>query len=53
MTLISPKRKNIGKLILNTYGFYGISTKITYDNVNIAALEKGWTIAFAHIRGGG
>ena len=38
MTLISPKKKSVGKLLINTYGFYGLSTKITYDNVNIAAL---------------
>ena len=38
MTLISLKKRQIGKLLMNTYGFYGLSTKITYDNVNIAAL---------------
>lgn len=53
LTIIGPKNKSIGKLVINLYGFYGISNKITYDNVSIAALEKGWTIAYAHIRGGG
>lgn len=38
MTIIGPKKKNIGKLLIHIYGFYGISNKVTYDNVTIAAL---------------
>lgn len=53
LTIIGPKNKKIGKMLIHIYGFYGIPSKITYDNVTIAALEKGWTIAYAHVRGGG
>jgi protease II len=53
LTIIGSKDKKVGKLLIHIYGFYGISSKITYDNVTIAALEKGWTIAYAHVRGGG
>lgn len=53
LTIIGPKKRTVGKMVINLYGFYGISNKITYDNVTIAALEKGWTVAYAHVRGGG
>lgn len=52
LTIIGPTHKRPTKLLLNFYGCYGLPTQITYDNVNIAALEKGWTICYAHIRGG-
>ena len=52
LTIIGPKKPSPGKLLLNFYGCYGLSTKVTYDNVTIAALEKGWTICYAHVRGG-
>lgn len=42
----------MSKMIIHFYGFYGISTKITYDNTTLAALEKGWIVAYAHVRGG-
>lgn len=38
LTIIGPKKRNIGKMVVHLYGFYGISSKITYDNVSIAAL---------------
>lgn len=38
MTIIGPKKANIGKTLVHLYGFYGISNRITYDNVSIAAL---------------
>lgn len=53
LTIIGPKKINNSKMLIHLYGFYGISSKITYDNITIAALEKGWTIAYAHVRGGG
>ena len=52
LTIIGPKKRNIRKLLLNFYGCYGLSQKVNYDNVSIAALEKGWTICHAHVRGG-
>lgn len=53
MTVIGPKKIEPSKTIVHLYGFYGISTQVGYDNVSLAALEKGWTIAYAHVRGGG
>ncbi len=52
LTIIGPKKRSPRKLLLNFYGCYGIPTKVPYDNVGIAALEKGWTLCHAHVRGG-
>ena len=53
MTVIAPRKRREGKLLLHFYGYYGEPTPIGYDHVAMAALEKGWTIAYAHVRGGG
>jgi protease II len=37
---------------LRVYGFYGLPNEVLYDNMNYGLLENGWTIAFAHVRGG-
>ena len=52
MTIIGPKKKKVQKLLFKLYGCYGMAERIPYDNVSLAALEKGWTICYAHIRGG-
>ena len=52
LTIIGPKRNKMQKLLLTFYGCYGLPTRIPYDNVGLAALEKGWTLCYAHIRGG-
>lgn len=52
LTIIGPKKKNLRKLLLNFYGCYGLGQRVNYDNVSIAALEKGWTVCHAHVRGG-
>ena len=39
-------------MLLNFYGCYGLASRVSYDNVTLAALEKGWTIGYAHVRGG-
>ena len=52
LTIIGPKKKKIQKLLLNFYGCYGLPSRIPYDNVGLAALQKGWTICYANIRGG-
>ena len=48
----SRKRKGPTKMLLHVYGFYGMANEVHYNNVYIRALEKGWTIAYAHVRGG-
>jgi protease II len=53
LTIIGPKKKRISKMLIHLYGFYGTPLKVGYDNVTLAALERGWTIAYAHVRGGG
>ncbi|EGR32260.1 oligopeptidase b, putative [Ichthyophthirius multifiliis] len=44
-------RKN--KLLLHGYGHYGISLEIGFSINYLSALEGGWTLGFAHVRGGG
>ena len=39
-------------MILRVYGFYGLPNEVSYDNMNCALLENGWTVAYAHVRGG-
>lgn len=40
-------------VLLNGYGGYGISLSPQFDPVNLAWLELGGVLAFAHVRGGG
>jgi len=45
-------RKNAeNKLLLYSYGAYGIRTPLNFNIINYAALEQNWKIGFAHIRG--
>ena len=39
-------------MLLHAYGFYGMGNEVHYNNVYVRALEKGWVIAYAHVRGG-
>jgi prolyl oligopeptidase len=39
--------------LLEGYGAYGISIDPGFDATRLALLEKGFVIAFAHVRGGG
>lgn len=43
-------RKN--KLICIGYGAYGLSQELKYDSILHTAVDKGWIVAFSHIRGG-
>ena len=40
-------------VLLNGYGAYGSSLDANFDPVNLAWLERGGVLAFAHVRGGG
>jgi prolyl oligopeptidase len=40
-------------VLLNGYGAYGSSLDPYYDPINLAWLERGGVLAFAHVRGGG
>lgn len=54
LTVVVP-RKNKGvrnKMILHSYGCYGLSYEIQFNHAYMVALEEGWSIAYAHIRGG-
>lgn len=41
-------RKN--KCLLLGYGAYGLNLELTYNSVYLDAVEKGWVIAYCHIR---
>lgn len=54
LTTIVPK-KNLNtrsKMILHVYGHYGLAYDISFNNTYWAALENGWSLAYAHVRGG-
>lgn len=38
--------------MLKVYGFYGLPNEVSYDNTNYALLQNGWSVAYAHVRGG-
>lgn len=40
-------------VLLNGYGAYGSSLDSNFDPINLAWLERGGVLAFAHVRGGG
>ena len=41
------------KTLLSVYGCYGLNNEVEFDVVNLKALEEGWVLAYAHVRGGG
>ncbi|CAN0008226.1 unnamed protein product [Ectocarpus fasciculatus] len=41
------------RLLLHGYGSYGMSLPIDYHPAQACMLERGWVLAFAHVRGGG
>lgn len=42
-----------GPMVLIGYGAYGVSVPVDYDPQTITLLERGFTIGYAHCRGGG
>jgi protease II len=48
---ISPNRMN--KVLMEVYGAYGICMERGFSIARTAAMEKGWVIADAYVRGGG
>lgn len=40
-------------MLVHCYGYYGLSYEIAFNNTYWAALENGWSLAYAHVRGGG
>eukprot|EP00826_Nyctotherus_ovalis_P054029 TRINITY_DN7056_c0_g4_i1.p1 TRINITY_DN7056_c0_g4~~TRINITY_DN7056_c0_g4_i1.p1 ORF type:complete len:420 (+),score=78.21 TRINITY_DN7056_c0_g4_i1:845-2104(+) len=54
LTLIHKADLDAGserKLLLYTYGAYGLRTPLNYSPANLAALKQNWAVAFSHIRG--
>ncbi len=47
------KRDGSAPLLLEAYGSYDVSLDPYFSIANASLLERGWTIAFAHPRGGG
>lgn len=47
---LKKNRKN--KLLLHGYGSYSLPIEPEFNIVYLAALECGWTLAYAHVRGG-
>ena len=39
--------------LFRIYGAYGMSLEAGYNLVDSLLLRRGWTLAFAHVRGGG
>ncbi|XP_049850808.1 protease 2-like isoform X2 [Schistocerca gregaria] len=48
---IAPSMDNL--TLLHVYGAYGHSLNLDFDIANIPMLQRGWMIAYAHVRGGG
>lgn len=48
---IDLNRKN--RVLLESYGAYGLNQSLGFNVVRTSAMERGWVIADAHVRGGG
>jgi protease II len=48
---VKMNRRN--RVLIEAYGAYGLSMSQSFNVVNLAAMERGWVIAQAMVRGGG
>jgi oligopeptidase B len=56
ISLVAPKdapRDGTGPLVLTGYGAYGIPYPVTFSSNRVSLLDRGVTVAVAHVRGGG
>jgi oligopeptidase B len=47
------KKDGSHPMLLNAYGSYGFSYPVTFSASSLALLDRGFSVAIAHIRGGG
>jgi len=47
------KKDGSHPMLLNAYGSYGFSYPVTFSSSSLALLDRGFSVAIAHIRGGG
>ncbi len=55
ITLVHAKNVTLNrrnKVLLHGYGHYGLPLEVDFNVVYLAALEEGWVLAYAHVRGG-
>jgi len=56
ISLVRPRdapRDGSGALLLAGYGAYGIPYPVTFSSSRLSLLDRGVTVAIAHVRGGG
>ena len=47
------KMNRMNRVLIEAYGAYGISMHNGFNIVNTTAMERGWVLAQAMVRGGG
>lgn len=53
VTPVGAPRDGTGPLLLTGYGAYGFPYPVHFSSVRVSLLDRGVTIAIAHVRGGG
>jgi oligopeptidase B len=56
ISLVAPKdspRDGTAPMVLAGYGAYGLSYPVTFSSSRLSLLDRGVTLAVAHVRGGG
>eukprot|EP00741_Cyanophora_paradoxa_P012298 tig00000169_g11884.t1 len=49
----ASRRKGPGPCLVHGYGAYGVSAETGFDPAALSLLRRGWSLAVAHVRGGG